>query len=184
MPVLKNIIKIALLITMSILMNSCGALKPDWSKNAEPDGRKRAQQNVLEGRGFILGSGKKKGGDFLFASSNPMWRASLEILDFMSLSNVDYAGGLIITDWYSEEDPNEAVKITIRFLSNEIRADGLKIDIHKKMCSNLNCTVSKIESDLTVEIKDKILRKAAVFEKEQKKTGIDKLKKSIYDNQE
>ena len=184
MPVYKKIIKISFFLTLSGLISSCGPLKPDWSKVAEPDGRKRAQQNVLEGRGFKIGSNKKRGGDFLFASSNPMWRASLEILDFMSLSNVDYAGGLIITDWYSEDNPNEAVKITIRFLSNEIRADGIKIDLHKKMCSKLNCTVSKIESDLTFEIKDKILRKAAVFEKEQKKTGVNKLKKSIYENKD
>ncbi len=184
MPIFKNIIKTMFFLTLTVLLSSCGPLKPDWSKTAEPDGRKRAQQNVLEGRGFNFGTGKKRGGDFLFASSNPMWRASLEILDFMSLSNVDYAGGLIITDWYSEDNPNEAVKITIRFLSNEIRADGLKIDIHKKICSNLNCTVKKIDSNLTFEIKDKILRKAAVFEKEQKKTGVNKVKKSIYENKD
>ena len=96
-----------------------------------------------------------------------MWRASLDIIDFMSLSTVDYAGGLIITDWYSEENSNESIKITIKFLSNEIRADGLKINFHKKTCSqNFSCVVKKLDTDLDIQMKDKILRKAVVYQKE------------------
>tara|TARA_Y100000389_G_C16976294_1_gene278104 strand:- start:144 stop:491 length:348 start_codon:yes stop_codon:yes gene_type:complete len=98
-----------------------------------------------------------------------MWRASLETIDFMSLSSVDYAGGLIISDWYSEDNPSEAVKITITFLSNEVRADGIKIDIRKRNCTQYNqCTVEKINNDLNKKIKDKILRKAAIYQKELK----------------
>ena len=94
-----------------------------------------------------------------------MWRASLDTLDFMVLSTVDYAGGLIISDWYSENDPDEAVKITIRFLDNEVRVDALNVIIHKKLCKSQKCITEKIESDLSFEIKDKILKKAAYFVK-------------------
>jgi hypothetical protein len=163
--------KIVFLLTAFLLLSNCEALKPDWSKTAEPDGKKRARKNVEEGRGFSMGLGKS-GGDtnFLFASSNPMWRASLDTIDFITLANVDYAGGLIITDWYSEGDSNEAIKITLRFLSNEIRADGIDIILHKKTCkNNSNCTINKIDSDLSLEIKDTILRKAAILKKEDKK---------------
>ena len=173
---------IPLIIIFSLLLASCGGgffKKPDWSKNQEPDGKKRARQNVADGKGFTFGGGNKSGGDFLFASSNPLWRASLEIIDFMPLSNADYAGGLIITDWYSEGNPDEAVKITIKFLSNEIRVDSLSIDIRKKNCNQNNkCVVKKIESELNFEIKDKILKKAALYKADLKlKKNKGKMKK-------
>ena len=157
---------------------SCGVLeKPDWSKVAEPDGKKRAQQNVRDGKGIKwMGSKNKGGGNFLFASSNPMWRASLEVVDFMGLSNVDYAGGLIITDWYSDDNPNESIKITLKFLSNEIRVDAVQVDIRKRNCNSSNsCLTKKVESDLDFMIKDKILKKAAIYKVE--------LDKQIKENQ-
>jgi len=165
------IVKYILLI---FFLSGCGLMpKPDWSKPAEPSGKERAKQNVKEGKGFNFGS-KKKGGDFLFASSNPLWRASIETIDFMSFSTVDYAGGLIITDWYNDELSNEALKITITFLTNEVRVDALKIDVHKRKCEKtINCSKKKINTSLNNEIRDKILRKAALYEKNLKKIEIE-----------
>jgi hypothetical protein len=166
----NNIVKILSIIVISITFFSCA--KPDWSKTGEPDGKKRAQKNVSEGRGVIFDlnkGGSKSGGDFLFASSNPLWRASLDTLDFMSLSVVDYAGGVVITDWYSDQKSNEAVKISIRFLTNEVRADALEIDIFKKNCQSVdNCVVNKIKTNLSSQIQDKILKKAAIYSKDLK----------------
>ena len=174
MKFIKIFIKFSLFVLV-INLTSCGTgfFNPDWSKTAEPDGKKRARENVRQGKGLIIDTDFGNRGDtnFLFASSNPMWRASLETIDFMSLSSVDYAGGLIISDWYSEDDPNEAVKITITFLTNEVRADGIKIDIRKRNCKQYNqCTVKKINTDLNKKIKDKILRKAAIYKKELENT--------------
>ena len=120
-----------------------------------------------EGRGFRLGNlGKKSGGDFQFASSNPLWRATLKKLDFAPLNNVDYAGGIIVTDWFSEGGTNEQLKITIRFLTNEIRSDAVEVIIHKKICvDQLNCRVNKIENTLNNKIKFAILKKAAQIQK-------------------
>ena len=71
-----------------------------------------------EGRGISLSKalGGVKGGDFMFASSNEMWRATIEILDFVPLNNVDYGGGVIITDWYSEKSDynNSSIKIIVQ----------------------------------------------------------------------
>ena len=113
----------------------------------------------------ILKGGKT---NYQFASSNPMWRATLEILDFLPLSNVDYSGGIITTDWYNEGTASdESIKITIRFLSNEIRADGIKVIVHKKKCNiKQKCIVKKISSALEYELQVAILKKAAIFEKE------------------
>ena len=158
-----------LLIILFAFSSISGCKKIDWEGDFEPDGKKRARKNVQEGKGFGTGGlfgGKKKGGDFDFASSNELWRASLDTLDFMSFSNVDYSGGLIITDWYSESQNNQSIKITIRFLSNEIRADGLKITLHQRICgSNNSCAIKEIKSSLSGEIKEKILRKAALIKK-------------------
>ena len=92
-----------------------------------------------------------------------MWRAALDTLSFISLANADYAGGVLITDWYSENNPDEAIKINIRFLSNEIRSDGLVINIYKRTCVNNNCSTKEIKNDLNFEIKDKILKTAAIY---------------------
>ena len=156
------------LILSLLMLPSCGALKkPDWSKTAEPNALKRAQKNVQEGRGIKFNSGSKNSGNFVFASSNPLWRASLDTIEFMGFSNVDYAGGLIITDWYSDNSPKESIRFTLRFLSNEIRVDAITIDIRKKTCDEKNnCIVKKIEDELETLIKEKILKKAALYKKD------------------
>ena len=157
---------IAFLALITIFLNSCGVDPLNRKDPIEPDARKRARQNVEEGRGFNQGIfGRKGDTNFEFATSNPLWRATLDTLDFMVISSVDYAGGLIISDWYSDNNPDEAIKITVRFLANEVRVDSLKISVHKKTCVNSNCLVKKIDTDLTSNIRDKILKKAAVYVK-------------------
>ena len=97
-----------------------------------------------------------------------MWRASLEILDFLPLSNVDYSGGIITTDWYNEGTAaDESIKITIRFLTNEIRADGIKVIVHKKKCTpQQTCTVGQITSAIQNELQVAILKKAIIYQEE------------------
>ncbi len=142
-----------------------GCKKIDWSEDAVFSGKERARKNVEEGRGFKFG-GDDDEGKFGFASSNELWRASIETLNFITLTSVDYAGGIIITDWYSENNNSEAIKITIRFLSHEIRSDGLEVLLHKRICdTNNNCVINKIDNTLSFEIKDTILKKAAVMKK-------------------
>ena len=130
----------------------------------------RAKKNVEEGRGISLGGIINRKTTYEFSSSNPMWRASLEVLDFLPLSTVDYSGGLIITDWYSDNNNvDESIKITIRFLDNEIRSDSLKILVHQKICKkDNNCITNVMNSNLVDELKVAILRNAAVLEKNSK----------------
>ena len=96
-----------------------------------------------------------------------MWRAAIEVLDFVPLSNVDYGGGVIVTDWYNNANSNEdSIKLMIQFLTNEIRADGIKVNIYKKRCvSENNCTTSLLNSNLKNEIKLAILKKASLLKK-------------------
>ena len=163
---LKNL-KI-ILISSFLLINSCGGKLPGADARKYPaDPAKRVENNLKEGRGFRLKDvGKSRGGTFEFASSNELWRASLDTIDFMPLVSANYSGGIIITDWYSENE-NEAIKITLRFLSNEIRSDSVDIKIFLKKCDvNENCKISESTGNLNKELKKQILKKAALYEKE------------------
>ena len=133
-----NIMKIFLILAMSaiFLLNSCGGVKYSPARDNPTKGEDRARKNVEEGRGISIGGGLKRGTNYEFSTANPMWRASLETLDFLPLTTVDYSGGMIITDWYSDNNFNESIKITVRFLSNEIATENLKIIIS----SNLSLT--------------------------------------------
>ena len=144
------------------------------ARKVSADPKERVKKNLEEGRGFRIMGGVNRGGKFDFASSNPLWRATLDVIDFMPLATANYSGGIVITDWYSDNDPNESIKISIRFLSNEIRVDALDIKVFLKSCdNNLNCTVNENEGKLSTELTQSILKKAAKYEKE----GIDKNKK-------
>ena len=161
--------RILLLLIICLLCFSCGALKPEKVDTRETPIRAedRARKNINEGKGTslrdLVGGGST---NYEFSTSNPMWRASLEILDFLPLSTVDYSGGLIITDWYSENNSNNSIKITIRFLDNEIRSDSLKVIVHNKDCSTgQNCKVNLLnESSIRTELRTAILKKAAELE--------------------
>jgi len=178
LTMILNFLPKTLLILALVLTNSCGV--PDFAKPSKvsrdtPIGAKeRARKNIEEGRGVSLKglvSGSKST-NYEFSTSNPLWRASLEIIDFMPLSTVDYSGGIIITDWYSDgQNFDESIKITVRFLSNEVRSDSVKIIVHNKKCkTNQTCAVNEIDSNIKFELQSSILRKAALFEKELKKS--------------
>ena len=172
-----NVRTIFIIIFSIFLLNSCGIYKrSDVKDNPINDADKRTK-NINEGRGFTLGGlGKKGSGNFEFASSNEMWRATIETLDFVPLSSADYGGGIIISDWYSnEEDSLESYKITVVFLSNEIRADGLDVKIHKKKCSNnFSCKVVEQTTSLNTEIKLAILKKAAKIKNDSIRKKVEK----------
>jgi len=167
-----NNFKKTFLVFFSILIflhiSGCNVLKykKTDTKKTPVNAKERARKNIAEGKGFSIGDLGKGGGSgtFQFASSNPMWQASLDILDFTPLSNVDYSGGIIITDWFnSEGEDNNELKISVKFMSNEIRADGLEVSIFEKTCNDGGCKTRKIENNASYEIKATILKKAAMI---------------------
>ena len=164
---------IAILFLSSIFLNSCGGKLPGAdARKYDPDPRKRVAKNLEEGRGFRLSDtmNKSRGGVFEFASSNELWRASLDIIDFMPLASVNYSGGIIITDWYSTDQASkESIKISIRFLTNEIRSDALDIKVFNKKCvAQSSCVISEKKGNLASELQEKILKMAARYEAEKK----------------
>ena len=172
----KKLLNIFFLLFLSLLITSCSRdfFKFTSAKDSPVKGIDRAKKNVEEGRGVKLGGlvgGGNRSTTYEFSTSNPLWRASLDTLDFIPMTTVDYSGGTIVSDWYNDgSQKNESIKITLRFLSNEIRSDSLKIVVHKKTCSvNQICEVDLINNSILVsELQSTILKKAVSIEKEQR----------------
>ena len=167
---LKNILSNTLVAIL--LLTSCsGGFKAGDARKIPANMKERQRQNIEEGRGFSFGKTfGNKAGEFDFASSNELWRASLDTLEFIPLSLANYSGGIIVTDWYtSQGSVNESVKISVRFLSNEIRSDALSIKVFYKKCSIQEaCQIIDKTNVLSDDIEKKILTKAALYEKENK----------------
>ncbi len=169
---------------LGIFLNNCNGKLPGGDARKFPDDPElRVKKNLEEGRGFRLNDVMKpKGGVFDFASSNELWRASLDAIEFMPLVSANYSGGIIITDWYSNNtNSNQSIKITIRFLTNEIRSDAINIKIYNKICgaNSINCEIIQTDGVLVAELKKKILRNAALLkEKNEKDKQGKKVKKN------
>ena len=160
------------LLSLFLILNSCGIYKKVDQRQMPTGAVAKAKKNVEEGRGISLKglAGGNKKTTFQFSTSNPLWRASLEVLDFIPLSTVDYAGGMIISDWYfGESSQNDSIKVTVRFLNNEISSNSLDVIVHQKICkTQINCKINKIDSKIKEELKISILKKAALIQKQDK----------------
>ncbi len=188
-----NLLILSFLSSLLIILNSCSSKGKVWDPAdarefpAEPEAR--VQKNLEEGRGFRIMDFTKNNqggsGSFEFATSNALWRATLDTLDFMPLATANYSGGIIITDWYGENNSQkETVKISVRFLSNEVRVDALDIKVFSKKCASFdNCSISENKGVLIGQLKKKILEKAAVYDTEikaiqKKRRKVPKVKKT------
>jgi len=166
------ILKSSLILLITIFfLNSCG--KQVDAKKFPPDPKERVKRNLEEGKGFTLNKtlgGVGNSGTFDFASSNELWRASLDVIDFMPLASANYSGGMIITDWYSDNtNSDESIKLIIRFLSNEVRSDAIRIKIFYRVCDkNNSCVINEKSGPLAKELKKEILKIAAKYKTETK----------------
>ena len=165
---------IIILILVSLALNGCGKIGGVDAKKFPPDPKQRVKNNLEQGKGFRLmdkiNNTKGGNGNFDFASSNELWRASLDIINFMPLATANYSGGIIVTDWYSDNDSsNESIKITIRFLTNEIRSDAIDLKIFYRICKTQNnCSINERTSNLVNELKKEILKQAAIYKETSK----------------
>ena len=170
---MKKLKILSFFISIVFFLQSCnGKLPGGYARKFPADPKKRVENNLKEGRGFRLSGedglfSNRGGGVFEFATSNELWRASLDTIDFMPLASVNYSGGIIITDWYSnDQNSNESIKISIRFLTNEIRSDALDIKVFTRKCSeNLNCKTYETSESLVPELTKQILKTATLYEK-------------------
>jgi len=174
---IKNLKKLSLIFLVLFIFSCSSSPKkeiPEIERGAEvdqtPAGKAKA---AAEKGGGLFGDLNKKSGStnkFEFSTSNILWRATLKSLEFLPLVNADYSGGVIIYDWYSEKNTKEQIKVSIRFLSNELRSDSIQVVAHKKTCDTLeNCSTQKLDNKFTLEIKDQILTNARSLKIEEDK---------------
>ena len=174
---LSHFYKILTFFVFLLTLSSCEALKYKKTKAGEVpiNADDRVAKNIEEGRGFrLFDNEKNKGGTFDFASSNELWKATLDTIDFMPLVSANYSGGIIITDWYNDSNSSgQSVKISVRFLSNEVRSDALDIKIFTKNCdTSIDCKIKENKGSLVTELTKSILKKATIYEKQ----GVNKRK--------
>ena len=176
-------LKLFLILTFLFSLNQCGLYKKTDAREVPTNAKERALKNVEEGKSVKIFDkiGKGGSGNFEFASSNEMWRATIDILDFVPLASADYGGGVVITDWYDDTgNENDSIKIMVQFLSNEVRADGIKVVVYNKYCSNNSsnsCQTKISESNISEEIKLAILKKASEFKNLRTKEQVEEYKK-------
>jgi hypothetical protein len=170
-----RLLKILLVLQLIISLNSCGPLayKKTEARKVSWDPDERVKKNIEDGKSFKLFDTKKgirKATTYEFASSNELWRATLDTIDFMPLTTANYSGGIIVTDWYSDnQNLNENIKITVRFLTNEIRSDALDLKIFYRTCDTSNkCKIIEKEGNLSRELKKEILKKAVTYQQQAK----------------
>ena len=162
-------IKLIILFIIIATLSACGGKLGADARKTSPDPKARVKKNLEEGKGFRVNDLRKKSGTtFEFASSNELWRASLDVIDFMPLATANYNGGIIVTDWYSEDQKiGESIKITIRFLTNEVRSDAINVKVFYKKCRTvLDCEINETDGKIKNELTKSSLKKAAIYKKQ------------------
>ena len=90
-----------------------------------------------------------------------LWRASLETLSFMPLTQADSAGGVIGTDWYSNpQNPAERVKLSVSILDQDLRADALRVAASREVMQNGQWVGAPVQAATVQKLEDIILTKA------------------------
>jgi hypothetical protein len=170
---LNNLFFLSLLI---IILSSCkGNEKKDGitgnQEKFEPNADVRAREFADKNPITLFKDSKDKNTNFEFGTSNVLWRASLKTLDFIPLATVDYSGGMIITDWYTEGKLNkEQIKIQIRFVSTELRSESIQVISYKKICeTNNECLNIAGNESFNREIKELIINTARQIKIEESK---------------
>ena len=159
-----RIVKFSLLLLTLLYLSNCSSnTDPVTGEKViiNPNPREKAREYADKGGGLFGDINKKNPTNtFEFGTSNVLWRATLKTLEFLPLQNADYSGGVLVYDWYSDNNSNELIKVTVRFLNNEVRSDSLQITAHKKTCVNEKCSVTKLDNNFSSEIRDSILTAA------------------------
>ena len=177
--ILKHLWYLLTLILLSFLISGCSTFKKNNDETGVIKSKKKISPNIQErtreaaDKGGIMGQLRKNDNNFQFATSNILWRSSLSTLDFVPLATVDYAGGVIITDWYSNGNSDEEIKITVQFLSSEVSISSLNVKTYKRTCENNRCRNSNGSEKLNKTLKDNIIANARKIniEQEEKKLG-------------
>ena len=90
-----------------------------------------------------------------------LWRASLDTLSFMPLTQTDSNGGVIVTDWYvNPATPTERTKVTVTILDQDLRADAVRVAALRQINTNGQWLAAPVQAATTQRLEDLILTRA------------------------
>ncbi len=90
-----------------------------------------------------------------------LWRASLETVSFAPLLQADSAGGVIVTDWYTNPgNQGERVKVTVTILDQDLRADAIRVAASRQVAQGGTWVNAPVQAATVQKLEDIILTKA------------------------
>ena len=90
-----------------------------------------------------------------------LWRAALETVSFAPLLQADSAGGVIVTDWYTNPaNPGERVKVSVAILDQDLRADALRVAASRQVAQGGTWVDAPVQAATVQKLEDIILTKA------------------------
>ncbi|SDD28680.1 MULTISPECIES: DUF3576 domain-containing protein [Kordiimonas] len=90
-----------------------------------------------------------------------LWQAALDTLSFMPFDQVEPSGGVITTHWHSTADaPDERVKLTVRFMSQQLRSDGVKVFVVRQERKDGTWLTVPVQASTALQLEEAILERA------------------------
>ena len=90
-----------------------------------------------------------------------LWKATLDVLDFMSIKEADPFGGVIATDWFINAENNAfRNKVMVSFSSSELKATSIKVSVIREKFENNMWVADGFSDGLARKIEDLILTRA------------------------
>lgn len=93
-----------------------------------------------------------------------LWSATLDTLAFMPIDNAYPSSAAIITDWFSTADaPDERVKVAVYFRSEQLRSDGIKVNVIRQERREGNWLTVPVQAATALQIEEAILSRARIL---------------------
>jgi hypothetical protein len=114
-----------------------------------------------DGLGGLLGGGKDAPSSDVITVNSYLWRASLDTVSFMPLTSVDPFGGVILTDWYSDESkPNERYKLNVFVIGSQLRSDAIRVSAFQQKKRSGKWVSVDVNPSVATQVEDAILTRA------------------------
>ena len=90
-----------------------------------------------------------------------LWRATLDTLSFMPLTQTDSNGGVVVTDWYQNPaQPGERMKLTVTILDQDLRADAVRVAAQRQVLQGGQWVDAAVQAATVQRLEEIILTKA------------------------
>lgn len=134
---------------------------PEGPPLSADEQRKKGFGKIFGEDTLVLGKTKSSTQGNGIGVNSFLWRASLEVLSFMPLSQVDPFGGVVLTDWYSPpHSPDEQFKVDLLILDPQLRSDALKVSVFHQVRRKGHWVNAPASSQMVNELEEAILFRA------------------------